>query len=190
MLRLLSWWCIRSKYETQIPIGLTYPYRGKIETDLGNIFRGYSQIASTIVSKSEQAKCERLNDAALRAALVTIIQGADVAVLQREASKPHTGAEISNMEVPVRLNGKTYFLCVVVKSGREIKAMAVPHDVFAQVTKPFDYFAKPLVVLVFAKKCSEPLMNRIKVAREEKRLPIAVIEGRQLAALLSINGAL
>ena len=56
--------------------------------------------------------------------------------------------------------------------------------------RPFAYFDNCVVIFVTAKKCSEPLMNEIKLMKEKFNWSIGVLEYESLAALLKLNGQL
>ena len=148
------------------------------------------QINIDNVSDTEVQLLYNLKDKELRKRFSKTMKGVDERILQREATKPHGSFEISDMEIPIEYNGKHLYLCMPFKSGVEIKGSSVPVDVIHQIIRPFTEFKNCVVVFVSAKRCSENLMNQIKKMRNMMNWPIAVIEEKTLAGLLSFNNQL
>jgi hypothetical protein len=157
---------------------------------LTTTFKGYSTISDTVVTDDEITCLTSMDDNSLRQALARILLGMDRVEAVREAKKPHTSAEIADMEVMVRHGGDLYHLLMPVKSGLEIKDSSVSVSYFYQILRPHMFFQKGVVVFITAKPCSQFLQNYIKQERDRLGWPIAVIEGRDLAALLKINECL
>lgn len=153
-------------------------------------FSGYGEIPSVSVSDDDMNKLDKLKDSDLRSALAKIIRGVDPVIAQREASKPHTGAEIADMELLIHHEGLPYYLCLPFKSGVEIKDRSVSINYAYQLTRPITEYQRAIVVFITAKPCSQPLHNHIRKLRDRWGWLIEVIEHRQLAALLKLNGLL
>jgi hypothetical protein len=160
-----------------------------LKLDLNEIFNGYAKIPETDVDAEDIDRLNTFDDNELRALLARIIIGVDPVVLQREAEKPHGSFEIADMEFPINLQGDTFYLCVPVKSGREIRT-TVPESWAYQILRPFFHLQKCAVVFISAKKCSQNLMNDIKRMKDKYGWAIEVIEAEELAKLLKINSLL
>jgi hypothetical protein len=154
------------------------------------IFAGYDRILDCELETHDFELLNQMNDSALRSAIAQILNGVDPVEAQREARKPHTVAEIADMEVLVRHGNELYHLLMPVKSGQEIRGSSVPVEVFYQILRPHLFFQKGVVVFITAKPCSQPLLNYIKQARDRLGWPIAAIEERELARLLKVNNLL
>jgi hypothetical protein len=157
---------------------------------LASTFRGYSQIPETQISPEELEQLYALKDDRLRNAIASTLVGVDPVYAQREANKPHTGAEISDIELAVEYEGQMYQLCMPFKSGVEIRDDKVPVNIAYQIIRPFVYLPKCIVVFITAKPCSQYLHNYIKQAIATQGWAIGVIEHEALAKLLKINGLL
>lgn len=158
---------------------------------LKRFFSGYDQIASVDVSADDLHKLYSMDDSRLRSAISKVIREVDPSIVQREANKPHSPAEIADMELPIRYAGLNLILCIPLKSGLEIRTSTVPIEVSYQITRPFIYLPNGCVVIfISAKRCSQYLLNYIKVARSTQGWPIEVIEDVALAALLKVNNVL
>jgi hypothetical protein len=158
---------------------------------LAATFSGYDRIPKADLAVTDIEALHGLNDKALRKAIASVLIGVDPVVAQREADKPHSPAEISDMEIPVIIDDQLYYLCMPFKSGVEITGKAVPVEVAYQIIRPFMYFpANCVVVFVTAKPCSQYLLNYIKVARATQGWAIEVIQHQELAKLFKINGLL
>ncbi len=154
-------------------------------------FRGYDSIPNVELSTTDIDVLYGLNDKVLRKAIASVLIGVDPVVAQRESNKPHSPAEIADMEVPVMIDGRLFYLCIPFKSGVEITGNAVPVEVAYQIIRPFMYFpANCVVVFVTAKPCSQYLLNYIKVARATQGWAIEVIQNQELAKLLKVNSLL
>jgi len=161
-----------------------------VQYNLKNIFSKYEESHKENISRDELNILLGYSDEILRAKLADTIIGVDKGVLEREKKKPHGAFEIADMELKVRLNQESYFLCMPFKSGVEIKSSTVPESVSYQIFRPFIHFDKTIVVFITAKRCSQNLMNYIKRMEDKLGWGIAVLENEELAKLLKINGQL
>lgn len=177
--------------QDEVQLLLAEPTIAEPSVDVGKFlretFRGYDHILSVDVDQHDLDRVIGMDDGALRIAISKMLNSVDPVEAQREARKPHTSAEIADMEVMVKGDGQLYHLLIPVKSGKEIKGNSVPVEVFYQILRPHLFFEKGIVVFITAKPCSQFLMNYIKQARDRLNWPIGVIEGHELAALLKIN---
>lgn len=152
-------------------------------------FRGYADIPNVEITDKEIEQLQEFSDNFLRKAIASILEGVDPVVARREAEKPHTSVEISDMELAIEVDGELYYLCMPFKSGREIKK-SVPIDVSHQIIRPLITLPKSIVVFITAKPCSQNLHNHIKQFRNNLGYAIEVIEYKELGKLLKINGFL
>lgn len=158
---------------------------------LSRFFSGYDKIKQTKVSSDELEKLYKFDDGQLRQRLGNSLKDIDPVIISRESTKYHGVSEIADMELPLRLYAdKTHYLCMPFKSAREISTTSVPVQYSYQIMRPFAYFENCVVIFVTAKKCSEPLMNEIKLMKEKFNWSIGVLENESLAALLKLNGQL
>ncbi len=161
-----------------------------IASNLKNLFNNYENAYNESISADELNILLSYNDNILREKLAKTILGVDRNILERERQKPHGSFEISDMEIQIRINGEKYFLCLPFKSGVEIRTTTVPVDVSYQIFRPFIHFNDPIVLFVTAKRCSQQLMNYIKLMQDKLGWSIAVLENEELAKLLKANGQL
>jgi len=112
--------------------------------------------------------------------------------LLEEARKPHTPSEISDFEVKLALNQfDSIYVCLPIKSGREIKTDTVPEKYAYQIMKPFIHlYNNCVVIFITAKKCSQALDAYIKKLKALYGFPIEVIQERTLCDLLKFYGQL
>jgi len=103
---------------------------------LRTIVDGYDTLDVSSVTEADIQKLYALPDNNLRLALATLIRGVDPLVAQREARKPHGPAEVSDMELPIRFDGRLVYLCIPFKSGREVRTARVPVEIAYQATVP------------------------------------------------------
>ena len=155
---------------------------------LSETFRGYSEITNTDFGEKERDTLWGMDDQDLRSAIAKILCGVNPVEAQREATKPHSPAEIADMEVRVQIQNERYLLCMPFKSGKEIKTNTVPVDIAYQIIRPFMYFPNCIVVFITAKPCSQHLLNYIKLAIATQGWAIEVIQNGELGRLLKING--
>jgi hypothetical protein len=155
-----------------------------------NIFNNYEKSHKEAISKEDMELLLNYNDELLRTKLANTIIGVDKGILERERQKPHGVFEIADMELRIRLNQESYFLCMPFKSGIEIKTPTVPETISYQIFRPFIHFDKTIVIFVTAKRCSQSLMNYIKRMQDKLGWGIAVLENEELAKLLKANGQL
>ena len=142
------------------------------------------------VSAEQIAHVQSMKDKEFRLKFSKTIRGVNQQILLREAAKPHGSFEISDMEIPIKFQGKNIYLCIPFKTGVEIHGDTVPVNVVYQILRPFLEFNSCVVIFVTAKKCSEQLMNYIKKIKDKMNWPIEVIEERTLTALLLYNDQL
>jgi hypothetical protein len=161
-----------------------------VKLNLGEIFNGYGKISETDVDAEDDRRLNNLSDSELRALLAKVIAGVDPVVLQRESQKPHGSFEIADMELPINVHGESFYLCVPVKSGKEIRSNTVPESWAYQIFRPFLNFGRCGVVFISAKRSSQNLMNDIKRMKDRFGWAIEVIEADELAKLLKINSLL
>lgn len=161
-----------------------------VTESLPSIFDNYQNSHAEIISQADLNLLLSYNDEVLRTKLANTILGVDKNVLERERQKPHGVFEIADMELRIKLNKETYFLCMPFKSGIEIKSATVPESISYQIFRPFIHFDKTIVIFVTAKRCSQNLMNYIKRMQDKLGWGIAVLENEELAKLLKANGQL
>ncbi len=157
---------------------------------LEKAFHGYADILDTPLDEDERAILHAMNDNKLRNAIAQILRSVNPVEAQRESEKPHSPAEVADMEIKVNIDGEHYLLCLPFKSGAEIRTETVPVDVAYQIIRPFMYFPNCIVVFITAKPCSQYLMNYIKLAGETQGWTIEVIQDKELCRLLKVNGLL
>jgi len=192
LLQCLSFYCLLNPFADGLELDLNPLSNGKIDVpnNLKNIFGNYENSHNQTISGDELNLLISYNDEALRTKLANTIIGVDKNILDREKQKPHGAFEISDMELRIRLNQESYFLCMPFKSGVEIASPTVPESVSYQIFRPFIHFDKTIVIFITAKRCSQNLMNYIKRMQDKLGWGIAVIENEELAKLLKINGQL
>jgi len=191
-LQCLSFYCYLKPQFSEIELNLNPLTNGKIDivSNLKNIFNQYEESHKETITEDEMNLLLGYNDEVLRTKLSNTIIGVDKGVLERERQKPHGVFEIADMELRVRLNQESHFVCMPFKSGIEIKSPTVPETISYQIFRPFIHFDKTIVIFVTAKRCSQNLMNYIKRMQDKLGWAIAVIENEELAKLLKINGQL
>jgi len=150
------------------------------------------------VSAGDLKTLMNYDDSKIRARLANIFQKSQYisenqkAQLTQEASKPHTGAEISDFEVHIGEDlYKTIHACLPIKSGREIKTPSVPETYAYQIMKPFIHlYDQCVVIFVTARRCSQALDAYIKKLKSLYGFPIAVIQEEYLCSILKFYGQL
>lgn len=157
---------------------------------IDTVFNNYYKSAAISLVDGELTKLLAYNDDTLRAKVANTIKGVDPNILARESKKPHGVSEISDMEIPIKLDGKKFYMCMPFKSGVEINGNSVPESISYQIFRPFLHFDNCVVVFVTAKRSSQNLMNYIKRMQSKLGWNISVIENEELAKLLKINGQL
>jgi hypothetical protein len=157
---------------------------------LRETFSGYERIDEAEIGEEELQALNAMSDTELRAAVSQVLLDVDPVEANREARKPHGAAEIADMEIAVTRDETVFHLLMPFKSGREIRGESVSVEVFYQILRPHLFFQKGVVVFITAKPCSQFLMNLIKLSRDRIGWPIAVIEQRDLAGILKLNGLL
>ena len=157
---------------------------------INQIFKDYELSATVVLTNDDLPRLLDYDDDTLREKVAGTILGVDKHILSRESKKPHGVSEISDMEIPIRLDEELYYMCMPFKSGREISGHTVPVGVSYQIFRPFLHFDNCVVVFVSAKRASQNLMNYIKQMQSKLGWNIAVIENEELAKLLKQNGLL
>lgn len=157
---------------------------------INDVFKGYQESTSITLTDDDLPRLLNYDDDTLREKVAETILGVDKHILNRESQKPHGVSEISDMEIPLRLEDELYYMCMPFKSGREIPSNTVPVGVSYQIFRPFLHFDNCVVVFVSAKRASQNLMNYIKRMQSKLGWNIAVIENEELAKLLKQNGLL
>jgi len=157
---------------------------------INEIFKDYQLSADVVLIDDDLSRLINYDDDTLREKVAKTILGVDKHILNRESKKPHGVSEISDMEIPIRLEKELYYMCMPFKSGREISGNTVPVGISYQIFRPFLHFDNCVVVFVSAKRASQNLMNYIKRMQSKLGWNIAVIENEELAKLLKQNGLL
>jgi len=156
-----------------------------------NYFNLYNEIPNIDIGTSELTKLYEFDDQELRNRVGNSLININPVIINRETSKPHSSAEITDIEIPIQwTNNKIQYLCIPFKSAREITKKSVPVKYFYQIARPFAFFNDPIVVFITAKKCSQPLQNLIKQMCDKYNWSISVIENKELASLLKLNNQL
>ncbi len=193
LLRVLVAWLKLEGDKHPLDLDIKYRFENGINLEefMPKYFSAYLAIPQAPVDSNDLSKLFALDDQELRRRVANIMINVDPVVVRNEATKPHGSVEIADMEIPIELGSDgTYYLCMPFKSAREIRHSTVPVNYFYQIARPFAFFDKCIVVFITAKKCSQQLWNLIKQMREKYNWPIGVIEHKQLAALLKLNGQL
>lgn len=155
-------------------------------------FKGYEESFDIEITDEDINTLNGYNDEKLRSKIAKIIVNIDHHIVERESKKPHGALEISDMELPIRPQGKftTYYLCIPVKSGVEIRNK-VDESICYQIIRPFTNFAnRAVVVFVSAKEASEAFYNYVKRAKANLNFDIYILEGKSLAKVLKYNNLL
>lgn len=154
-------------------------------------FAGYERITDVTIDDEDRHQLQIMPEGALRESIASVLRGVDAVVAKREARKPHSGYEISDMDVVAHYNGRDFNLAIPVKSGSEMAfRKSVPADVFHQLLRPHMNFHHSVVVFVTVKPCSQVLHNYILLARDRFGATIGVIEADDLTRLLKVNNLL
>lgn len=180
------------KGNEQIELDLNPLKKGNLDFSkyINDVFKDYQQSASITLADGDLSRLLNYDDDTLREKVSETILGVDKHILNRESKKPHGVSEISDMEIPIRLEDEPFYMCMPFKSGREISGNTVPVGVSYQIFRPFLHFDNCVVVFVSAKRASQNLMNYIKRMQSKLGWNIAVIENEELAKLLKQNGLL
>lgn len=158
---------------------------------LSDFVKNYQASLHCHVSDSDLALLNGYKDAELRDKIAEILVGVDKTSLAREKSKPHSGYEISDMELPFYIGDEMFQLCIPVKSGQEIKKDIVSENYAYQIYKPFSIFGdKCLVIFVTAKKCSQSLDAYIKRMSTKVNWKVEILQEKELCQVLKYNGLL
>lgn len=190
--KCLSQYISAKKIEETIDFSLKALQKNKIDFSIhiNSIFKNYNASASIDISDEELQRLLSFKDDILRQKVANTIQGVDPHILSRESKKPHGVSEISDMEIPIKLEGKNFYMCMPFKSGVEISGKTVPEIISYQIFRPFLHFDNCIVVFVSAKRCSQNLMNYVKRMQSKLEWNILIIENEELAKLLKINDQL
>ncbi len=156
------------------------------------IFPEFTDISKISISEDNINDIYNLDDSRIRKSLLVILKDNNNLPetvrnkLKIEANKPHTGYEISDFEFPLKVEDNSYYICFVIKSGKEINNDSVPiNKVWHQLERPFSKLENAIVIFLTAKKASQVLKNRIKRHNSENpEQPIEIIEKENFAKLL------
>lgn len=155
-----------------------------LDTYFANYERSYDQI----INEEDVKKTESMNDSNLRKAIASIVINIDKHIIKRESEKPHGAHEISDMELPLRYNDDTFYLCLPFKSGKEISTKKVSESYLYQVVKPFTSFGdRAIVLFISAKDGTENFYNAIKRMNILPLFKIETLMGENLVKLLKVN---
>lgn len=159
---------------------------------LEHFFEHYQEIGLNQCSSQELMILQNYNDEVLRKKLAFCLKNVDMAVVANQMTKPHTGYEISDMDIPFREGGDIKYLCMPVKSGKEITGTSVTEKIAYQIYKPFSHFgADCIVVFVTAKPIGAALDGYIKrMTIKARKWRVYVLQEHQLGYLLKLNGQL
>lgn len=157
------------------------------------IFPEFKNISKINITDSDIKNLFDLDDSIIRESLVKILKNNKNLPqnvknkLKSEAAKPHTPFEISDFEFSFKFEENLYYICFVIKSGREITGESVPISFQYQLKRPFEELENVIVVFLTAKKASEVLKNWIK-KHNSKYLgqQIETIEKENFAKLFKI----
>lgn len=150
------------------------------------------------ISKNDLDTLMNYDDAEIRQKLANILQQSKYLSkiqkeqLAKESKKPHTGAEISDLELRIdsKPNG-TIYVCLPVKSGKEIRTQSVPESYAYQIMKPFIHlYDNCVVIFVTARKCSQALDAYVKKLKSLYRFPIAVVQEEFLCRIFKFYNQL
>ena len=179
------------QFQDPFDIAIDFKFR-KIEISqyLHTYFNRIDDIGNVNVNSIELDLLYSYNDRQLREKLARCLSHIPANEIEREMKKPHGGFEISDMELKTKIDGHLCYLCMPFKTGQEIKTATVPVNIFYQILRPFFHFSRCVVVFISAKKCSQNLLNEIKLATNKYDFAIEVIEDLQLAQLLKLNNQL
>jgi len=158
------------------------------------IFSEFNKISEVSISDNEINEIYQMDDFKIRKSLVEILKNNDNLsnyvknMLSFEAKKPHTAFEISDFEFPLNYENNLYFICFVIKSGKEIRRDSVSIDkVWYQIYRPFQELKNAVVIFLTAKKSSEVLKNWIKKHNScNPSQQIVIIEEENFAKLFKI----
>lgn len=154
------------------------------------VFQGYTEIGQVEVTPDDMRQLSDLPEGELRVKVASLLSGVDPVVAEREATKKHTGYEISDLDIVVTYKGRELNLSMPFKSGKEYRAgQSVPVDVLNQVLRPHLHFSrgKCVVVLITVHPCSEPLHRDILLHRDRFGAATEIIQAEQLCKLLKVN---
>jgi len=158
------------------------------------IFSEFNKMSETTISDKDINNIYQMDDLQIRKSLAEILKNntnlSNYArnLLSFEAKKPHTAFEISDFEFPLNYENNTYFICFVIKSGKEIRSDSISIDkVWYQIYRPFQELKNAIVIFLTAKKPSEVLKNWIKKHNSDNpSQQIVIIEGENFAKLFKI----
>lgn len=169
--------------------------RGEKLPDIDKIFKllfpEFTDISKISISDDNINDLYKMDDSMIRKSLLDILKDNNNLPetvrnkLKIEANKPHTGYEISDFEFPLKVRDISYYICIVIKSGKEINNDSVPiNKVWHQLEKPFYELENAIVIFLTAKKASQVLKNMIKKHNSKNpEQPIEIIEKENFAKL-------
>lgn len=197
-IKLLLLYLKKNKVTEKIDIDIL-PTFDSIQTSeiLNKLFTNfYINSIDVSISDEDMRKLNLMKDKDIRDKMYKIflkskfIEDIEKKRLEIEFSKPHTGYEISDLEVHIKNNNGNKFnnsvmVCFPIKSGQEIRTDTVPESYVYQIMKPFTHFYNNCVVIfITAKKCSQPLINYVKKLQILYKFPIEIIQDKTLCELL------
>lgn len=157
---------------------------------LDYFFSHYDGIRTQSCTHDEIELLYSFDDHTLREKVVACMKNVDPNELDRQVKKPHGAQEISDLDIRFSEAGKTKYLCLPFKTGREITKASVDESYMYQLLKPFSHFGSLcMVVFVTAKRCSQGLETYIeRIAVRQPSWRIEVLQEEQLCKLLKANG--
>jgi hypothetical protein len=148
------------------------------------------------ITSDELEKLMTFDDAEIRKKLTEIFQRSSYITteekerLTEESKKPHTGGEISDFEVHMKIGPHNQLICLPIKSGREI-TVSVPEKYAYQIMKPFvRLFDRCVVIFLTSRRCSQALDGYIKQLKTLYGFPIDVIQEGYLARIFKFYAQL
>jgi len=106
-------------------------------------------------------------------------------IAEIESKKSHSGYEISDMDIPINIGGKTHYVCFPIKSGQEIRTNTVPISYLYQLTRPYLQYHSGSCIFMTAKPCSQPFRNQINLLTQ-RNFPIYLLESENLCKLFKL----
>ena len=160
--------------------------------DISHFFRFYNDIRLNQCTQDELTLLQNYDDETLRKKVASCLINVNMTYVATQMSKPHTGYEISDMDIEYLEDREIRYLCMPVKSGKEITRSTVSEQIAYQIYKPFSYFgADCIVVFVTAKPIGAALDSYIKrMALRARGWRVYVLQEHQLGYLLKLNGQL
>ena len=166
-----------------------------VEEIINKLFPEYVKAKEIEITGPDLEKLMTYDDPDIRTRLAQIFKRSDyISDMEKErlileSTKPHTGYEISDFEIPI--GSSRIYACMPIKSAREISENSVPEKYAYQIIKPFNHFYdKCAVIFVTSKKCSQPLSNYIKKLNSLHDFPVGIIEEKNLCKIFKFYDVL